>query len=111
MIFGPADTVVDFAVKNRLVLRGHNLLWYFSTQDGGDLGPLEPLQLDRVARNRSGMEKKYPTLLRKDGLPPRPLPFDVDLGPTPAFAAMAASFAKAPPRGMSDKMFLGRPLR
>jgi endo-1,4-beta-xylanase len=29
--FGPADTVVDFAVKNRLVLRGHNLLWYFRT--------------------------------------------------------------------------------
>jgi endo-1,4-beta-xylanase len=29
--FGPADTIVDFAVENRLVLRGHNLLWYFRT--------------------------------------------------------------------------------
>ena len=29
--FGPADTVVDFAVGNRLVLRGHNLLWYYRT--------------------------------------------------------------------------------
>jgi endo-1,4-beta-xylanase len=29
--FGPADTVADFAVENRLVLRGHNLLWYFRT--------------------------------------------------------------------------------
>jgi endo-1,4-beta-xylanase len=29
--FGPADTVADFAVRNRLVLRGHNLLWYFRT--------------------------------------------------------------------------------
>jgi endo-1,4-beta-xylanase len=29
--YGPADTVVDFAVRNGLVLRGHNLLWYFRT--------------------------------------------------------------------------------
>jgi endo-1,4-beta-xylanase len=29
--FGPADAIVDFAVKNGLVLRGHNLLWYHRT--------------------------------------------------------------------------------
>ncbi len=29
--FGPADRIVDFAVDNRLVLRGHNLLWYYRT--------------------------------------------------------------------------------
>jgi endo-1,4-beta-xylanase len=29
--FGRADTVVNFAVENDLVLRGHNLLWYFRT--------------------------------------------------------------------------------
>jgi endo-1,4-beta-xylanase len=35
---------------------------------------------------------------RKDGLPSRPLPFDADLRPTPAFAAMADAFANAPAR-------------
>ena len=35
---------------------------------------------------------------RKDGLPSRPLPFDADLRPTPAFAAMADAFAHAPAR-------------
>jgi endo-1,4-beta-xylanase len=35
---------------------------------------------------------------RKDGLPSRPLPFDADLRPTPAFAAMADAFANAPVR-------------
>jgi endo-1,4-beta-xylanase len=29
--FAMADVVVDLAVKNRLVLRGHNLLWYWRT--------------------------------------------------------------------------------
>jgi endo-1,4-beta-xylanase len=29
--FTGADVIVDFAVKNRLVLRGHNLLWYWRT--------------------------------------------------------------------------------
>jgi endo-1,4-beta-xylanase len=29
--FGPADRIVDFAVANGLVLRGHNLLWYHRT--------------------------------------------------------------------------------
>ncbi len=29
--YGPADTVADFATKNGLVLRGHNLLWYYRT--------------------------------------------------------------------------------
>jgi endo-1,4-beta-xylanase len=29
--FGPADRIVDFAVENGLVLRGHNLLWYHRT--------------------------------------------------------------------------------
>jgi endo-1,4-beta-xylanase len=29
--FGPADAIVDFAVGNGLVLRGHNLLWYYRT--------------------------------------------------------------------------------
>jgi endo-1,4-beta-xylanase len=33
---------------------------------------------------------------RKDGLPSRPLPFDADLRPTPAYAAMAEAFAHAP---------------
>ncbi|MFZ3234539.1 MAG: endo-1,4-beta-xylanase [Stellaceae bacterium] len=35
---------------------------------------------------------------RKDGLPSRPLPFDADLQPKPAFAAIAAAFAHAPAR-------------
>jgi endo-1,4-beta-xylanase len=35
---------------------------------------------------------------RKDGLPSRPLPFDADLRPTPAFAAVADAFAHAPAR-------------
>ncbi len=35
---------------------------------------------------------------RKDGLPSRPLPFDAELQPTPAFAAMSAAFAQAPYR-------------
>ncbi|MGA8383122.1 MAG: endo-1,4-beta-xylanase, partial [Stellaceae bacterium] len=35
---------------------------------------------------------------RKDGLPSRPLPFDAELKPTPAFAAMSAAFAQAPYR-------------
>jgi endo-1,4-beta-xylanase len=35
---------------------------------------------------------------RKDGLPSRPLPFDADLRPTPAFAAMIDAFAHAPAR-------------
>jgi endo-1,4-beta-xylanase len=35
---------------------------------------------------------------RKDGLPSRPLPFDADLRPKPAFAAMAEAFAHAPTR-------------
>jgi endo-1,4-beta-xylanase len=29
--YGPADTIADFALKNALVLRGHNLLWYMRT--------------------------------------------------------------------------------
>jgi endo-1,4-beta-xylanase len=35
---------------------------------------------------------------RKDELPSRPLPFDADLRPTPAYAAMAEAFAHAPMR-------------
>ena len=35
---------------------------------------------------------------RKDGLPSRPLPFDADLHPNPAFTAMADAFAQAPIR-------------
>jgi endo-1,4-beta-xylanase len=35
---------------------------------------------------------------RKDGLPSRPLPFDADLRPKPAFKAMADAFAHAPTR-------------
>jgi endo-1,4-beta-xylanase len=29
--YGPADTIADFALENGLVLRGHNLLWYYRT--------------------------------------------------------------------------------
>jgi endo-1,4-beta-xylanase len=35
---------------------------------------------------------------RPDGLPPRPLPFDADLKPKPAYAAMADAFRAAAPR-------------
>ncbi len=35
---------------------------------------------------------------RKDGLPSRPLPFDAELNPTPACAAIAAAFTQAPYR-------------
>jgi endo-1,4-beta-xylanase len=38
------------------------------------------------------------TRWRKDGLPSRPLPFDADLMPKPAFAAIAQAFAAAPER-------------
>jgi endo-1,4-beta-xylanase len=38
------------------------------------------------------------TKWRKDGLPSRPLPFDADLQPKPAYAAMAEAFAHAPSR-------------
>jgi endo-1,4-beta-xylanase len=37
---------------------------------------------------------------RKDGLPSRPLPFDAELQPTAAFAAMAEAFAHAPSRSL-----------
>ena len=37
---------------------------------------------------------------RKDGLPSRPLPFDAELQPKPAFAAIAAAFAQAPYRAL-----------
>jgi endo-1,4-beta-xylanase len=29
--YGPADTIAGFAVESGMVLRGHNLLWYFRT--------------------------------------------------------------------------------
>jgi endo-1,4-beta-xylanase len=35
---------------------------------------------------------------RKDGLPSRPLPFDAELQPKPAYTAIAAAFAHAPAR-------------
>jgi endo-1,4-beta-xylanase len=35
---------------------------------------------------------------RPDGLPPRPLPFDADLKPKPAYSAMAEAFKAAPGR-------------
>jgi endo-1,4-beta-xylanase len=35
---------------------------------------------------------------RRDGMPSRPLPFDADLHPKPAFTAMAEAFAHAPSR-------------
>jgi len=31
--YGPADTIATFASANKLVLRGHNLLWYHRTPD------------------------------------------------------------------------------
>jgi endo-1,4-beta-xylanase len=31
--YGPADTIANFAAVNSLVLRGHNLLWYYRTPD------------------------------------------------------------------------------
>jgi endo-1,4-beta-xylanase len=35
---------------------------------------------------------------RPDGLPPRPLPFDADLKPKPAYAALADAFRAVAPR-------------
>ena len=29
--YGPADTIAGFAVENGMVLRGHNILWYYRT--------------------------------------------------------------------------------
>jgi endo-1,4-beta-xylanase len=40
----------------------------------------------------------YPQARRADGLPPRPLPFDTDCRPKPAYLAMAEAFNRAPPR-------------
>jgi endo-1,4-beta-xylanase len=37
---------------------------------------------------------------RKDGLPSRPLPFDAELRPKPAFTALAEAFAHAPSRNL-----------
>jgi len=31
--FAPADTIATFAAANKLVLRGHNLLWYYRTPE------------------------------------------------------------------------------
>lgn len=39
-----------------------------------------------------------PRFARRDGLPTRPLPFDADLRPKPAFAAIAEAFRAAPQR-------------
>jgi len=36
--------------------------------------------------------------VRADGLKPRPLPFDADYVPTPAYVAIAEALHAAPPR-------------
>ncbi len=43
--------------------------------------------------------RRLPWLRRHDALPMRPLPFDADLRPKPAFAAVAEAFRAALPRG------------
>jgi endo-1,4-beta-xylanase len=40
----------------------------------------------------------YPQARRADGLPPRPLPFDTDCRPKPAYLAIAEAFNRAPAR-------------
>jgi endo-1,4-beta-xylanase len=48
--FSPADTIATFAAANKLVLRGHNLLWYYRTPDWFFDLP------DRSAQERSVVE-------------------------------------------------------
>jgi len=54
-----------------------------------------------------GLSDRHSWIVRKEthqskwragGLPSRPLPFDADLKPKPALAAIAQAFAHAPPR-------------
>jgi endo-1,4-beta-xylanase len=40
----------------------------------------------------------YPDTVRADGLPPRPLPFDADYAPKPAYVAIAEALSAAQPR-------------
>jgi endo-1,4-beta-xylanase len=46
----------------------------------------------------SWIDTKNSETRRSDGLPPRPLPFDDQLRPKPAYFAIAAALAAAPPR-------------
>jgi len=41
---------------------------------------------------------QYPDTTRADGLPPRPLPFDANYAPKPAYVAIAEALNAAPPR-------------
>lgn len=50
---------------------------------------------DRHSWVVDGVEPKH---RRSDGVPPRPLPYDKDLAPKPAYAALAAALASAPKR-------------
>jgi endo-1,4-beta-xylanase len=49
-------------------------------------------------RDSAMVEFKYPDSVRADGLPPRPLPFDSQDRPKPAYAALAEALQKAPKR-------------
>lgn len=54
---------------------------------------------DRYTWQRPSFSRVF---ARPDGLPTRPLPFDADLRPKPAFEAMLAAFRAAPHRRMED---------
>lgn len=59
-----ADSIVDFAVKNNLKIRGHNLCWYVDTPDWFFIGPdggqvSKTLLLQRLQKHITAVVSRY----------------------------------------------------
>jgi endo-1,4-beta-xylanase len=57
--FAPADTVAAFAAENRLVLRGHNLLWYYRTPQWFSRLPSPAAKEQAIVSRIRGMVGRY----------------------------------------------------